>query len=402
MKTIGFVVPHLDGGGGVPAVARFLLKVAIESGMYRVKIVSLATAATHPLHTQLRKPWTLLREVGSSEGAWEGHTFTTVGARAGEVEFMRYLPRNRLRETLNGCDMIQVVAGTPAWARPVIGLGVPVSLHVATLTRVERTRKHAVETGALAAWRKLMTACVNRLDEFALRHIDAIEAQNPWLADHARKANLGRPGVIVQYAPPGIDTNFFKPAAEYSAKTSKYLLCVGRMDDPRKNTDLLLRAFALLAADDPELELWTAGSAPPEDKYFEKARKVGLEHRVKHIQRPSDAELRVIHQQAAVFVSSSAEEGFGVAIVEAMACGVPVVSTRSGGPDGYIVDGENGFLVNLDDEREMAAKIGLLLRDGGLRAKLGKAGRETATDRFSNEVAGKTFLRIWSDLTARE
>jgi glycosyltransferase involved in cell wall biosynthesis len=64
-----------------------------------------------------------------------------------------------------------------------------------------------------------------------------------------------------------------------------------------------------------------------------------------------------LYQEAKCFVLPSYEEGFGMVILEAMACGIPVVSTRCGGPNDIVLDGENGYLVDIGDVNAMAEKI---------------------------------------------
>jgi glycosyltransferase involved in cell wall biosynthesis len=108
-----------------------------------------------------------------------------------------------------------------------------------------------------------------------------------------------------------------------------------------------------------------------------------------------------LYQRASVFALPSDEEGLGVVLLEAMACGVPVVSTRSGGPDGIITDGKDGYLVALDDAAEMAARLARLLQDPGLNRSIGKAARRTIEARYAEKVADAAFLEVWDRLLAK-
>ena len=109
-----------------------------------------------------------------------------------------------------------------------------------------------------------------------------------------------------------------------------------------------------------QVELVTAGAGRPPADYWALVERLGLQSRVRHIHRPETDELVSLYQQATAFALSSDEEGLGVVILEAMACGVPVVATRCGGPDGIIDDGKDGFLVPLDDAALMAERLALL------------------------------------------
>jgi glycosyltransferase involved in cell wall biosynthesis len=95
------------------------------------------------------------------------------------------------------------------------------------------------------------------------------------------------------------------------------------------------------------------------------------------------AELERLYARAAVVACPSRREGFGVACLEAMAHGRPVVASAVGGLKDLVVDGETGLLVPPRDPVALRAALERLLGDGGLRRALGAAGRERARERFS-------------------
>ena len=86
-------------------------------------------------------------------------------------------------------------------------------------------------------------------------------------------------------------------------------------------------------------------------------------------------------------------------ILEAMSCAVPVVSTRSGGPDGIITDGEDGFRVPLDDAAAMAGRLQALLDNPSLNTAMGNKARATIEARYDEKIAGKVFVDMWDRLT---
>ncbi len=398
MKRICLVVPALAMGGGVPSVARFIKDVVIRSGRFELSIVSLSMSSSDTSSTQLRWPLGWLYGAKQVAGTWEGLPFVHVGAEWGELEFQRYRPRRALREVIQDSDILQVVCGSPAWANTVVGLGKPVSLQVATLTVVERRMRDANLTSITDWWRKAMTKVTNRLDNRALRAVDAIQLENPWMLEYARQTNAGRLGVDIRYAPPGVDTAVFHPLVERPKLPNRYILCVGRLDDPRKNIELLLAAFQRLPLDLCDVHLITAGSSRPRSGYWAKVEAFGLQDRVHHILKPETDELVKLYQNATAFALSSDEEGLGVVILEAMACGVPVVATRCGGPDGIITEGVDGFLVPLNDEAAMSDRLARLCGDSLLNQRMGRAARETIESRYASDVAGQAFVAVWDRL----
>jgi len=399
--TIGLVVPSLENGGGVPAVAEFVCRCAEGSGAYDLRLVSLVSAMRGPLGVAISRPSSWLHPTYTASIEWKGRPVTVVGSFMSEFEFQRFRARPALAHALRGCDIIQVVAGCPAWANAVTSAGPPVSLQVATRAVVERRRRDAHPHTVADRWRRAMTAVTDRLDDRALRRVQAVQVENPWMLEYVTSINRDRADVDIRYAPPGVDAHSFRPASGRSPVERPYVLSVARFDDPRKNVELLLEALRLLPARMSGVELWTAGMSPPPAAYFDRARSLGLADRVRHVDRPDRAQLVQLYQDALAFALPSDEEGLGVVLLEAMACGTAVVATRCGGPDGIITDGLDGFLVERGDAHAMADRLAALHADPARRAAIAARGRATIEERYSEEVAGARFHQIWGALLER-
>ena len=115
MKRVAVVVPGLEEGGGVPAVALFLARVMRESGRYEPSFISLPMSSADPASVALRSPRSWRRGIQTETGEWGGERFTRVGNHLSEFEFQRYRPRRVLTELLSTFDLVQIVAGAPAW-----------------------------------------------------------------------------------------------------------------------------------------------------------------------------------------------------------------------------------------------------------------------------------------------
>lgn len=165
----------------------------------------------------------------------------------------------------------------------------------------------------------------------------------------------------------------------------------------QKNFPLLLRAVKQVAESGPvRLVILGEGADRPQLEAY--ARELGISSQVAFLgfrQNPFKYMAR-----AQVFVLSSSWEGFPMVLLEAMACGVPVVSTRCPhGPEEIITDGENGLLVPVNDAGALAEGIGRLLREGALRQRLGAAGRQRAED-FRAERIIKTYEGLFEQCLA--
>ena len=398
---LGIVVPALAAGGGVPAVARFVITTAQRDGGFDIELVSLSSSSRDVASMRLASPASWLAGAGSRAVEWEGRSVNEIGVFGAELEFQRYRPRRALTQALSGCDLIQVICGAPAWANAVIGLDKPVALQVATRARVERRLRDARPTGLAGWWRKAMTEVTDRLDDRALLRVDAIQVENPWMLQYACEINAGR-DVDVRYAPPGVDAGLFHPVERGSSADDAYILCVGRLSDPRKNIIFLLEAYALLPlAVRVGVRLVLAGSCGPTDAFWSRAQALGVRDQIRYVEAPSLQDLVKLYQHASVFALPSDEEGFGVVITEAMACGVPVVSTRSGGPDGIITDGVDGFLVPLGSAGVMAKRLRELLEDREANLRMGDNARRAVEVRYDEHVAGEVFVDMWHRMLVR-
>lgn len=95
-----------------------------------------------------------------------------------------------------------------------------------------------------------------------------------------------------------------------------------------------------------------------------------------------------------VLVIASDQEAFGRTVIEGMACGVPVVATRSGGPEEIVVDAQTGYLVPVNDPVGMGAAVSAVLQDAGLATRLGGMGRQRAVEVFSLDAYASKLQSI--------
>jgi glycosyltransferase involved in cell wall biosynthesis len=397
-KKIAMIVPGLEVSGGIATVANFLAEIVDQHPHYDLDLISLCMNSFEETSVMLSQPASWARGVSVRNAIWHNKEIRHVGAHFCELEFQRYKPRQARSQLLERCDLIQVISGSPAWANAVKGLGNPVVQHVDTLAKIERETRDKNPTSAKDWWRRAMTKITEKLDDKALRNVDAIQVYNSWMIDYAREINADRE-VLIEYAPPGIDDALFTPNPSKNTKAKPYILTVSRLDDPRKNIELLLDVYANLPKKwHGQVELVLAGQSEPTSSFWERAERYGIRKYVKYIARPSIEELVLLYQEANIFVLSSNEEGLGLVLLEAMACGTPVISTKCGGPDGIINDGVDGFLVPIGDSKLMAQKCVTLLEGAELNKKMGKAARTTIENRYSNKATSEAFIKTWDYL----
>jgi glycosyltransferase involved in cell wall biosynthesis len=169
------------------------------------------------------------------------------------------------------------------------------------------------------------------------------------------------------------------------------LVSVGRLA-PEKGFDLLLEAVGTVVAQGIQCRLTIVGSGPEEDRLRELVTHLGLSDRVRLAGALDGDHLAAELRQADIFVSSSHREGFGVAILEALATGLPVVATRSGGP-ADLVGLDDGLLVPPGDADALARAIRVIGGDPGRFEGASIARR--ARDRFAPEVVGAQLVGVY-------
>jgi glycosyltransferase involved in cell wall biosynthesis len=170
---------------------------------------------------------------------------------------------------------------------------------------------------------------------------------------------------------------------EFGLPADAFLVgAVGNIRGP-KAYDNLLRAAAIAARENPALRFVVVGegSGALLDELLRLRAELGLEGIV-HFAGFRDGIASVLANFDA-FVLSSSSEGFSIATVQAMASALPVVATRSGGPEEIVTDGVDGLLVPVADPSALAAALVRISRDSALRERLGAAARATALSRFS-------------------
>ncbi len=161
---------------------------------------------------------------------------------------------------------------------------------------------------------------------------------------------------------------------------------------PYKQVDVLLRAAARLADRFPELELVVIGRGPEQPRLESLAARLGIAGRTRFAGFASDAERDRLLASSRVCVCPSKKEGFGLTVIEANAFGVPVVATDAPGLRDAVRDGETGFLAPDGDAEAFAQRIGAILADADLAARLSAGAlawsRRFDWERTADELAG--------------
>jgi glycosyltransferase involved in cell wall biosynthesis len=173
-------------------------------------------------------------------------------------------------------------------------------------------------------------------------------------------------------------------------------VCVARFA-PQKNHELLINAFAKGPASDPRVHLVLAGEGALRAQVQERVNKLGLTSRVHFIGLRTD--VPDVLGAADVFVLSSDYEGNPLAVIEAMAAGLPIASTAVGGVPELLENGREGFIVQPGRAEQLSEAMVTLLKDDKLRRVMGAAAAARAKEKFDVSAMIRAYEELYNEIS---
>lgn len=176
-------------------------------------------------------------------------------------------------------------------------------------------------------------------------------------------------------------------------KGKTIVLHVSNLREVKCPIDVIRIFYGIVNSMDCPVELWVIGEGPLESEMVKETQILGIEDKVRFIGVRSN--LGFLIAQAHLLLLPSKKESFGLAALEAMACGVPVVASRVGGLPEVIEDGVNGFLFTFGDIQEAVNKSVQVLQDHQLHSRIRQAALQTVKDRFPLEKIVDQFEQLY-------
>lgn len=207
----------------------------------------------------------------------------------------------------------------------------------------------------------------------------------------------GLPPGAIHVVPNGVDMEVYRPAADKVAlrkrlgcdETRPVVITVARLA-PEKDLATLMQAVAKV----PDVEWWLVGYGPEERPLRALADELGLGARVRFWGSRSD--VADLLAAADVFALSSLSEGLSMALIEAAACGLPIVATDVGGNQEIVNPPHGGRLVRPRDPNALANAMRELVENPSLRAELGRNARQHAVSHFSVEAMVDRYQQLYA------
>jgi phosphatidylinositol alpha-1,6-mannosyltransferase len=285
-------------------------------------------------------------------------------------------------------------AGYPAWwARRRLGLPYGVLLYGHDLLATQRRSRHHVlkpaQIRALLGGASVIVAISDYTAKLCASYLDELG-----LGAARERLHTVLLGTDPERFRPGLPTDLVR--SRYGLPTgARWLLTVARLT-PHKGFDTALRALAALGAGFEDVRYLAIGSGAQEADLRALAQTLGVAERFHLLSGVPDDDLPALYNVGTLYLGLSRRieqqvEGFGIALAEASASGLPVLGGRSGGVADAVRDGETGLLVDPEDVAAVAGAIRRLLSDPELARRLGVEGRR-AVETFFN------WARVTADL----
>lgn len=373
--------------GGVPTMTRWLLDILEEHSIEPVIAWYQPWSSSPWLSVPFHKLWKIRRPGVIRRKVYDNYQGFGIGAWLPELEFTHYLPRKSWRELVENCNIFISVTGNVLSAAPYARLGLPFLAWVASpweADRIDRVKSFSFPRRVLDT--TINQPVIRALERKILRSPNSrILALSSYTASSLKTISGDNIAGILRMP---VNTDCFRPSLDDVVPWR--IGFSGRYLDPRKNIQLLLNAVTLLLQKNIPIELLLIGEHD-HIPIMSRINDLGISDKVTFIPRIERSRLPSYLQTLDLFVIPSHQEGLCIAALEAMSCGIPVVSTYCGGPEDFVIPLSTGELVG-PDPHEMSRSIEMICKNRNLRNKLSEGARAWVTNNAAHETAKATVL----------
>ncbi len=238
-------------------------------------------------------------------------------------------------------------------------------------------------TDVIGAYARPACWLLRALNRYAMRRANLLCSTSRFMREKMQLLLKHQQDIIL--VPYGVDTETFSPSAERVSHNELHEIRIGFVKTLKRKygPEVLVRAFALIASSIRNVRLIIAGAGPLEKELRQLARDLDIAGRIEFTGRVPHADIAKLMRGLDILVNCTVvPESFGVVILEASACGIPVVATRVGGVPEVCRDGETGLLVEPNDSNALAEAVVRLAKNSELRRSMGQSGRRFVIENY--------------------
>jgi phosphatidyl-myo-inositol dimannoside synthase len=201
----------------------------------------------------------------------------------------------------------------------------------------------------------------------------------------------------IRFIPNGVDLSSFRPGLAIPDNGPLHVICVARLIE-RKGQNHLIKAVKRLTDSGVDVILTLIGTGDKQREYEDQARRFGVSDRVRFVGYVPREEINASYNSAHVFALPSYNEGMSLAALEAMAAGLPLVVTRTGGTAELVEERVNGYSFNWADIDALTSYLHMFAQDRALARRMAAASHARAVS-FSWEAIAERFLEMFMEIT---
>lgn len=246
---------------------------------------------------------------------------------------------------------------------------------------------------------------INWLRAVIIKRADIITVISNYLGDYVKKYTKNKNVFLI---PNGVDLSRFvipesklQKSLDLQKPNRRVIITVSRLVPKNGLADLITAFHILRSKLSPSdqavqnLKLVIIGNGPQREELFQLSADLGLKENVEFLGSIPNEEIYDHLSSSSVFVRPSRSEGLGVAFLEAMAAGVPIVAPPVGGIPDFLRDGKTGIFCKVGDPNDIADKINMILSDDNLRERLVLNGRKLVEEKYDWDKIAVQFKKIY-------
>lgn len=311
-------------------------------------------------------------EIGSRWAFWEpGHYKFTL---------------KQWEQALKDYDYFFVVSATPIAGHPLALLNKKYPIWISTPYNADRTQRVERLKGLRKLIDRFANPFMNKIEKTVLEKASFVWPLSGYSKQQFEEI-LGHKKDQSKICGYPIDCDKIKPAF---IPKEKMIISIGRFSDPRKNIDMLIKAFNRIHEKVSEAKLYVIGQKPSKELLKNYA-SLNCFKNIVFTGEVKPKDLRYYFKHASLMLISSYQEGFGIVGLEALAYGVPVISTNCGGPRDFVVNSQTGYLVDVNDDKMMAIKAIRILSSENFHDKVSRNSRDFVEKNFDTSVIYERF-----------
>lgn len=331
-----------ERSGGVSSVGKKIIEFIIEEFESQIEIVSFSNSKFDSSSISFFRPKSYRNKITKSDTNYRSIPIIRIGSIGSEFEFLRYRRRRELSNFFRGYDLIIVVTGILQFANVIPKINVPIIVQCATRLKWERKSQYSSMSGFKEFFLKLQLPFLALQEKKVLKSNSTILVENSKMKDWI----ASKSSVRTEMWYPGAGPKVSKFSLGSTPHRNGHFVSVGRLDESRKGWDRLFLAYKEAVDSNvslPDLLIIGSGAFSLETQRL--VDQLTPDYPINILGKLSDSARDSKIQSASFFLQTSFEEGLGLAALEALRYGVPLICSETDGSREYVHDGVSGKLV---------------------------------------------------------